>query len=117
MNKVLNSISRSKKKIEYIYNQNGDLIKKPTEEKYAYDIQGNLTFIAGNDINQSFTCNGNGNRKNKTVDGDITYFLKDMNRRYEQVLQADGQDGNTINPYHICYKEEIIDHAPRQSWP
>jgi len=81
------------KTIEYIYNQNGDLVEKSTGEKYTYDIQGNLTSIKGDKIDQSFTYNGNGNRLSKTANGETTYYVNDLNKPYEQVLQTYSNEG------------------------
>jgi len=85
--------------VTYKYNENGDLTSKSTGEQYSYDIQGNLTAITGNGIDKEYTYNGNGNRLSETTNGETVYYVNDVNRRYEEVLQTYDQDGNTINTY------------------
>jgi len=87
------------KTIEYIYNQNGDLISKSTGEQYKYDIQGNLTSIKGNGLDKEYTYNAVGSRLSESTNGVVTYYVNDLNRTYEQVLQTYNKDDNTNNTY------------------
>jgi len=84
--------------VSYIYNANGDLTAKSTGEQYSYDIQGNLTEISGNGIDKEYTYNGNGNRLSESTDGETIYYVNDINRAYEQVLQTYNDD-DVINTY------------------
>jgi len=85
--------------IGYTYNDNGDLTYKTTGEQYCYDIQGNLISIVGNDIDKQYTYNGNGNRLSETTNDETAFYVNDLNRRYEEVLQTYSESGEVINTY------------------
>jgi len=89
----------SGKTIGYKYNANGDLTEKTTGEKYVYDVQGNMTSIVGNGTDKQYIYNGNGNRLSETTDDETIYYVNDVNRRYEEVLQTYDSKGDVINTY------------------
>jgi len=39
------------------------------------------------------------NRISETIDNETIFYINDINRRYEEVLQTYGADGNVINTY------------------
>jgi len=97
-NQLIEEVTNGKT-IGYKYNANGDLTEKTTGEKYVYDVNGNLTALNGNGVDKEYTYNGAGNRLSETTDGETTYYVNDVNRRYEEVLQTYDSKGDVINTY------------------